>query len=113
MTWANSYNARWRRANPDRWRVISKRYRDKVKADVVAHYGKRCHCCGEARIVFLTIDHTNGNGSEHRRLIRSDGGHGFYCWLRRHGYPKGFRVACWNCNAAQAILGTCPHKGKQ
>ncbi|MBA7683673.1 hypothetical protein ES703_92053 [subsurface metagenome] len=42
-----------------------------LKALLVAHYSNntnRCACCGESEVRFLTIDHINGNGSEHRKI---------------------------------------------
>jgi hypothetical protein len=31
-------------------------------------------------------------------------------WLRKNGFPKGFRVLCHNCNFAHGHYGYCPHK---
>jgi hypothetical protein len=57
---------------------------------------------------FLTIDHINGGGSQHRKKI----GHGhFYLWLYNHGYPDGYQVLCMNCNFGRYMnYGVCPHK---
>lgn len=44
-------------------------YRKKLRTDVIAIYGGKCYCCGEEEASFLTLDHTNGNGAEHRRAI--------------------------------------------
>lgn len=101
------------RAHNDR--VI--RYRTKLKAEVITHYGGRCSCCGESRPVFLTIDHIEGGGNEHRRALQKtpqkghpSGGRCTYVWLRNNNYPEGFQVLCWNCNSAKHILGVCPHQ---
>jgi hypothetical protein len=34
-------------------------------------------------------------------------------WLKRNGYPKGFRVLCHNCNSARGLYGYCPHKRRK
>lgn len=88
------------------WRKAPE-YQQRVKADVVAHYGGKCSCCGEGRLIFLTIDHVDGGGTKHRKVV----GHGtqFYRWLVRNGYPAGFRVLCHNCNFAVGLVGVCPH----
>lgn len=92
-------------------------HRQKLRADVIAIYGGKCYCCGEEEPSFLTLDHTNGNGAEHRRAItgrsRQGAGYPFYAWLRRNGYPKdGYGILCMNCNSARGWFGGCPHTSK-
>lgn len=66
-----------------------------------------CSCCGETIPQFLALDHVNGGGGQQRKEL---GGGGFWTWLRRNGYPPGFRVLCHNCNLGRQINGgTCPH----
>lgn len=80
----------------------------KIKQEVVDHYGGFCVCCGESNLAFLTIDHVNNDGADHRREIGKGGLHG---WLRRNGYPEGYQVLCWNCNSGRQINGgICPHQ---
>lgn len=67
-----------------------------------------CGCCGEATLLFLSLDHVNGGGHAQRK---ETGGGGFYSWLRRHNYPSGFQVLCHNCNLGRQLNGgTCPHQ---
>jgi hypothetical protein len=61
------------------------------------------------RLEFLTIDHVGGGGNLHRRT--EVGARSIYLWLHGAGYPSGFRTLCWNCNAAHAFHGYCPHQG--
>jgi hypothetical protein len=91
-------------------------YRKRVRAEVIKHYGDKCECCEETELLFLTIDHINGDGAEHRRQNSYNGdgrsGWSIYYWLRKNNYPEGFRVLCWNCNCSrQHNSGVCPHKG--
>jgi hypothetical protein len=72
-----------------------------------AYGGPLCKCCGETIMDFLTIDHINNNGYEHRKKI--GGGSKFYYWLRKNKYPKGYRVLCMNCNFGRRTTGNCPH----
>lgn len=113
----------WRLANPGKQAEYNRRYRlrhpDRVAAqyaslrqEVLAAYGSRCVCCGEAQEPFLTIDHTDGSGADHRETLgnrRSASGATTYRWLKKNNYPSGFRVLCWNCNCARR-QGPCPHE---
>lgn len=97
---------RWYWKNVSRCRAQETRYRRKLRASVLAHYGGKCACCGESRDEFLSIDHINGGGDKHRRETK---GHVF-AWLKRNGFPAGFRVLCHNCNMARGFFGYCPHE---
>lgn len=72
-----------------------------------AYGGARCVCCGETGMVFLTIDHIDGGGNEHRRTI---GNGRLSVWLRKQGFPLGYQVLCFNCNYAKWYCGVCPHQ---
>lgn len=102
----------YRRAIIKRWRSLgtnNQKMLDRARAlrlAAITHYGGRCECCGETRFEFLAIDHRNGGGSEHRRReVKGP----IERWLKRHGYPEGFRVLCHNCNGAIGYYGVCPH----
>lgn len=76
-----------------------------IKAEVLGHYGAQCTCCGEDNLAFLSIDHVDGR--------RDDGaprsGWQLYAWLKRNGYPDGYRTLCMNCNFSLGHHGYCPH----
>lgn len=86
------------------------KYRGKVKAEVLSRYGGVCRCCGEDESVFLSIDHINGDGAQHRKQGLKASGLSFYQWLRKNGYPEGFQVLCYNCNFAKRTGDECPHR---
>ncbi len=92
-------------------RQASFRLREKVAA-FNGYGGCRCICCGETELVFLTLDHIDGNGATHRRTLGMgrEGGAKFYRLLRLQGYPPGYQVLCFNCNCARGQHGECPHK---
>lgn len=89
---------------------------DKLRLLALEALGKsKCACCGEAELVFLCIDHRNGGGTKHRKVVKP--GQRLYYWLRAQikelgirAVRKEFRVLCYNCNAAHWILGYCPHR---
>lgn len=87
-----------------------KRDRDRaLKQEVVQAYGGKCECCGETHIEFLTIDHSDGSGAEHRR--QTGKGRKIYQDLKRLGFPKDrFRLLCLNCNISLGFYGYCPHR---
>ena len=116
--------ARWATANPERVREVKKAYRlrnlDRIRAEerdryhtvrraALDAYGGVCQCCGEAEEMFLAIDHVNGHGNEHRKLV----GRNLYYELKKMAYPKGYQTLCHNCNAAKGFYGQCPHSMKQ
>ena len=69
-----------------------------------------CSCCNENILDFLAIDHIDGKGNQHRKLI-GEGSGTLYRWLRDNGYPAGFQVLCNNCNYGKyRNNGVCPHK---
>ena len=88
--------------------------RHELKRETMNRYGTVCVCCGESDIRFLTIDHINNDGADHRKAISVSGGDNFYRWLRKNGFPDGFQVLCYNCNIGRHQNGgICPHKDEQ
>lgn len=88
-----------------------KRYRVKLKAEVIAAYGGKCSClggCPETEPDFLTVEHIGRDGKDHRQRVTS-----VYRDLRDRGYPKkGYTIHCFNCNIAKSLFGSCPHERK-
>lgn len=109
-------NRLYRKRNPEKHKAAARKKRERLKDEVFAAYGGYvCACCGEIEPLFMTIDHINDNGAEHRKELFKGkrNGNGFYLWLKKHNYPKGFRVLCFNCNCGRARNnGVCPHKAE-
>jgi len=89
-------------------------YRDRLIVRAFNAYGGcHCACCGDTRVAFLTLDHIGGGGNRHRKQLRGQKGFtDIYQWLRKQGYPPGFRVLCMNCNWAIGKYGYCPHQDR-
>lgn len=102
----------WQKANPRRKLEKDARRRQRLKKEVFDHYGRKCSCCGEPCIQFLTIDHIEGGGTKHRKVVGRSSAD-FHNWLIKNGFPTGFQVLCFNCNCAKGIYGKCPHEEEQ
>lgn len=99
--------------NPEKYKQSRRDQKRLLKIETLKHYGGVCVCCGESNLLFLTIDHINGNGGQHRRQLGmgNGGGHVFYQWLKNNHFPNGYQVLCFNCNCGRAINnGVCPHE---
>jgi len=86
---------------------LRKKTKNKRREKVIRGYGAKCACCGETEMQFLTIDHINNDGAEHKRSL---GGVDLYTWIIRNNYPKTLQCLCYNCNCAKGHYGSCPHK---
>jgi len=112
------YAKEWRKKNREKYKATQKRAYDKMRYDCLSHYSNGepiCSCCGEKEILFLHIDHIEGDGAEHRRKLKSElgyypGGNNLPYWLKKNGYPEGFQILCANCNLGKRCNSVCPHK---
>lgn len=118
---ANAATKKWRKEHPENVRAHSKKWYlahksesaeankawcRKARLEVIAHYGGKCVCCGETTIEFLALDHINGGGKQHRKMV----GGNIYAWAKRNNCPNILQVLCHNCNLAKGFYGECPHQ---
>lgn len=99
--------------NVEAHQVANQRYYRKIRLRALHHYSSgtpQCACCKETRLEFLSLDHIDGGGTQHRKTL-GRGGTSFYLWLYRMNYPIGFRVLCYNCHFSMNYYGYCPHIG--
>lgn len=102
----------WHRNNREK-ALAQGQARVKALKDVVynAYGGYRCACCGEITEQFLSIDHINNDGANHRKGVNR---RKMYHWLKKHGFPAGFQILCMNCNFGKARNnGVCPHQASE
>jgi hypothetical protein len=107
------YNREYYREHGKEMKEWNKEYRDKLRLQVLSHYSPelKCQCCGESHVEFLTIDHINNDGAEHKREI---GGDPYLMnWLIKNNYPEGFQVLCYNCNLCKGFYEECYHKNPE
>ena len=86
-----------------------RKYRYRIKEEVINAYGGKCICCGEQELMFLSIDHVKGGGTKLRKQGK-DRAHSLRLRLRRESYPPDFQVLCHNCNQSRGYYGRCPHE---
>lgn len=74
---------------------------------IIANYGGMCFCCGEDNEMFLSIDHKNGGGNQHRKKKNQK----IYREIRDQGFPDIYQILCYNCNWGKYRNGgICPHQ---
>lgn len=101
-----AYLDNYRARHQQKINANNRRYYAALREEVFAHYGKQCACCSEDVMEFLSIDHINGGGRAHRKQTNEH----IYEWLKKNGFPSGFRTLCHNCNFARGRYGVCPHE---
>lgn len=99
---------KWRANNLEHSREYQNSYKRAQRKKVYDHYGAMCVCCGETKFEFLSMDHINGGGTQHR-IKTGLRGAAMIGWIIRNGYPDDFQVLCHNCNQAKGFYGYCPH----
>lgn len=93
-------------------RAAGKRAWDKrsriLRGKLFSMYGNACKCCGETQEEFLTIDHINNDGKEHRETTPNT----FKRWeeMLATYRPDLYQTLCMNCNWGKQQFGVCPHK---
>lgn len=100
-----AYRQHWNRTPVGKRNIqlCNTRGRTKRKLQVFSHYGLSCARCGYYDLRALSIDHIDGYGAEHRRilagLVGRDhlGSDEFYRWLITNSFPVGFQTLCMNC----------------
>lgn len=100
--------------NKDRCKEQSKNQAIDAAFKCLSHYKKgekiECVFCKESQYEFMSLDHIDGNGAEHRRLNNYESGTSTYLWAKRNNYPPIFQVACMSCNHARSRRGSVDGK---
>lgn len=93
----------YRQRNSERERSRSKQNKEKTREELFGLYGKKCVCCGEELVEFLTLDHVNGRTGKRMqyRDMRD---------ATKNFDPTKYRVLCMNCNFSFGVRGYCPHQ---
>jgi hypothetical protein len=62
----NSYALEWRNRRLDEAKAYRRELGRRRRQMVYDRYGGKCACCSETEFVFLSIDHIDGGGTQHR-----------------------------------------------
>ena len=103
---------KWRQDHKERFALLVKKRTQVLRLKIIDHYTngqRKCMCpgCDVDIHEFLTIDHINGGGTKHRRII--GGGIANYYWIIKHNFPEDLQILCMNCNFTKGKYGICPH----
>lgn len=96
-------HAKKRRLTPEgreKNRLNGEKSRSELKHFIYSKYSNGtmlCGICGEGRSDCLSVDHIGGGGNKHRAENNVKSGYGFYQWLKKNGFPDGYRILCMNC----------------
>lgn len=96
---------KWAAANRDKARAAIEESNRRLKKETFEAYGGAiCSKCGHTGKNSLCLDHEGGGGGQKRKNGEHPwGGADLYRWLRQRGFPPGFRVLCFNCNAEDSV----------
>jgi hypothetical protein len=79
--------------------------REQAHAEALVKYSgfdpPRCVLCMYDNIVALQFDHVEGDGAIFRREHKHQTGKSLALWLRKQGWPTGYRVLCANCQCIE------------
>lgn len=71
------------------------KWEERILQKLFEVYGDHCAHCNEDHREFLALDHVQGGGNQHRKVVGSD----VRKWAYKNGCPKGmFQFLCHNCN---------------
>jgi DNA-directed RNA polymerase subunit N (RpoN/RPB10) len=93
------------------WKEYTKKYNQRrnelnhsYKKNFLDVYGRKCMCCGETRIEFLTLDHVQGQIGKKKENPFSA-----YKKAAQEFRLDLYQVLCMNCNFSKGRYGYCPH----
>lgn len=94
-------------ADPGTRKAGSRSYTADLRSQVITHYGSLCACCSAT--ANLEIDHVDGGGTRHRRLVCGPrySPNVFYLWVISNGYPSDLQLLCRPCNRSKGEGARC------
>lgn len=79
----------------------NKKHRNSLRIKFHAMYGSICVRCGEAEMIFLTVDHKNNDGHIERQLLNDESGRKTLRKAIQVYNPIDYQVLCFNCNCGK------------
>jgi hypothetical protein len=105
-----AYKNAWMRRKYGESKELYANQRLRKKYEVIKAYGSICKCCGESNPFFLTIDHTNNDGTIQRTSIPAQRKIWSYLYGKEVDHAT-YQLLCFNCNGGRATTKDkiCPH----
>jgi hypothetical protein len=92
-------------ASQEAIRERNRRLYEGLRAQVLAHYGEACTCCGSTEK--LSIDHVRSIGGHNRKNSTASRGAKLYRQLIKQGFPGGYQTLCTRCNSSKGRGERC------
>lgn len=89
-----------RKRDPEKWKVINKRGKEKLKREVFEKLSNppKCAHCPSADVRVLTVDHINDNGAQERSKLGHDDIFRKIRDMPLEEARKEYQLLCRNCN---------------
>lgn len=90
--------------------ACNRRSKDYAKRDrllCIKAYGGHCKCCGTDVEKYLQLDHIEGGGNEHRKIVYGRKEGDMAKWARKNGFPSILQLLCANCHQAKTKNQSC------
>lgn len=98
--------------NSEKIAISKKQKHQELRLAALSSVGLECVCCKETQLEFLSLDHINGGGRQHRKSV-GDSQKLYRQILTSSEIKSLFQTLCHNCNLAKGFYGTCPHQRKE
>ena len=95
--------------NPEKCSNMKKQRNQDLRLAALTEVGLSCVCCQETLLEFLSLDHINGGGTQHRKVV-GDSQKMYRQILTDPETRVLFQTLCHNCNQAKGFYGYCPHQ---
>ena len=105
-------HSKYHAKNKDKHSEYHKRHNAEKRREVLLHYSNsidiQCICCETKVMDFLTLDHIDGGGRQHRKNTTNSTVNYLHSLHEQTGkWLEGFQVMCMNCNWYKHLNGEC------
>ena len=106
-----AYQREYSKRNRKRYNESTRAWALRLKLEAIAAYGGCCQCCGITDHRFLTLEHLENDGAQHRRRLNTRDSSKIIADIKKQGWPQQYTILCFNCNCAKFHNGgICPHQ---
>lgn len=103
--------------NPDQDRQWRRNGINRLREEVLTHYGGKCVYCGNTNLDVLMLAYwpeSPQDSPTDPHIANSGGSAKRYRMIRQAGFPKGYEVRCHNCDSTRRRHEIAPvHEGEE